>query len=68
MIDRNYDVITFFSKYLFSRRPRVAIFADIIKIVAMFSKAILKDPKKVKRIRNYALKCNLDIAELANFR
>ena len=41
------------------RKPRVAIFADIIKIVTMFVKAIFKDSKKVERIRNYLLKCNL---------
>ena len=32
-MDKNYDVITFTSKYLILRRPRVAIFADFIKIV-----------------------------------
>ena len=41
------------------RRPRVAIFADIIKIVTMFIKTIFKDSKKIKRIRNYVSKCNL---------
>ena len=40
-------------------RPRVAIFADILKIVTMFVKTILKYSKKVKRFRNYVLKCNL---------
>ena len=51
-MERSYDVITFILKNLFSGRPRVAIFADIIKIVTIFIKAILKDSKKVKRIRN----------------
>ena len=41
------------------RRPRIAIFLDIIKIVTMFIKTIFKDSKNVKRLRNYALKCNL---------
>ena len=41
------------------RRSRVTIFADIIKIVTIFIKAILKDLKKVKRIRNYVSKHNL---------
>ena len=50
--DRNYDVITLISKYLILRRPRVANFADIIKIKTTF-----KDWKKIKRIRNYILKC-----------
>ena len=44
---RNYEVITFIS-----RRPGVAIFAGIIKIVPMFNKTIFKDSRKVKRIRN----------------
>ena len=35
------------------------IFADIIKIVTIFSKTIFKDSKKVKRIGNYVSKCNL---------
>ena len=39
--------------------PRVAIFAEIIKVVTMFIKIIFKDSKKLKRIRNYVLKCNL---------
>ena len=47
---RNYDVITFISKYLFLRRPRVAIFADIIKIVTMFVKTICKDSKMSKEL------------------
>ena len=36
------------------RRPGVAIFADIIKIVTMFIKNFFQDSKKVKRIRNNA--------------
>ena len=58
-MDRNYDVITFISVYLFLRRSRVANFADIIKIASLFIKTTFKDPKKVKRIRNYVLKCNI---------
>ena len=34
------------------RGARVANFADIIKIVTMFTKTIFKDSKKSKRIRN----------------
>ena len=41
------------------RRPGVAIFADIIKVITMFIKKIFKDSRKVKRIRNYVSKCNL---------
>ena len=32
------------------RRPRVAIFADIIKIVTMFIKTIFEDSKKLKEL------------------
>ena len=59
-MDRNYDVITIISKYLMLRRPRVVIFADIIKIVTMFIKTITKDSRKFKKKnRNYASKSNL---------
>ena len=37
-MDRNYVVIIFISKYLFLRRPGVAILAGIIKIVTIFNK------------------------------
>ena len=58
-MDSNYDVTTFLSKNFILRRPGVAIFADIIKIVTMFIKTILKDSRKVRRIRNYVSKWNL---------
>ena len=38
------------------RRPRVVIFADIIKTVTIFIKMIFKYSKKPKRIRNYVPK------------
>ena len=41
------------------RRPRVANFDDIMKITAIFIRITFKDSKKLKGIRNYALKCNL---------
>ena len=56
---KNYDVITFFQNIFVLRRPGVAIFAYIIKIVTMFIKPILKDSRKVRRIRNYVSKFNL---------
>ena len=59
VIDGNYDVINFISKYLFLRRPRVAIFGDIIKTVTIFINTIFQGSKKVTRIRNYVLNCNL---------
>ena len=55
-MDRNHDVITFFQNTLILRRPGVAIFADIIKIVTIFIKTIIQDSRKVKRIINYASK------------
>ena len=51
---RNYDFITFIL-----RKPRVANFVDIIKVATMFINPNFKDSKKVKRIRNHKLKCNL---------
>ena len=36
------------------KRPRVVIFADIIKVVIIFIKTIFKTQKKIKRIRNYS--------------
>ena len=53
--------LLFFQETLILRRFRVAIFADIIKIITMFFKTIIKDPRKVKRIRNYASKPNLHL-------
>ena len=41
------------------RRPDVAIFADIIKIMTIFIKTTLKDSIKIRRIRNYVSKWNL---------
>ena len=59
VMDKDYDVIFFFKKTFVLRRAGVAIFADIIKILTMFIKTILKDSRKVKRIRNYVSKWNL---------
>ena len=59
-MDRKDDAITFFHQKAFIlRRAGVAIFADIIKIVTMCIKTILKDSRKVRRIRNYVSKWNL---------
>ena len=34
-MDRNYDIINFISKCIYLKKSRVAIFADIIKIVTI---------------------------------
>ena len=47
-----------FQNTVILRRPGVAIFADIIKIVTIFIKEIFKD-SKVKKIIIYESKCNL---------
>ena len=60
-MDRNYNLIAVFHNTLILRRPRVAIFANTIKILTIFLKTIIKDPGKVKRIRNYASKLNLHL-------
>ena len=49
----------FFQKIFISRRPGLANFADIIKILTMLIKVILKDSRKVRRIINYVSKWNL---------
>ena len=49
----------FCQKNFILRTPRVAIFADIIKILTLFIKTIIKDSRKVRRIRKYASKWNL---------
>ena len=41
------------------RRPRVANFADIIKIANTFIKTTLNDSEKFLKIRNYVSKSNL---------
>ena len=54
------------------RRPRVANFGHIIKIVTMFMKTIFKDSKKLKELEimyqnsNYSV--FLDIAKFADYR
>ena len=59
--DRNDEAIKFFQGAFTSRRPRVAIFADIIKIVTIFINNIFLNSKKVKRIRNYISKRRLNL-------
>ena len=49
----------FLQKAFILWRPGVAMFADIIKIVTMFIKTILKDSRKIRAIRNYVFKWNL---------
>ena len=58
-MDTDYGVISFFQKTFILRRLGVGIFADIIKIVTIFIKTILKDSRKVRKIRNYVPKWNL---------
>ena len=70
-MDKSLDVKTFILKNIYFKRPERAIFADIIKIVAMFNKAILKDSKTVIMIRKYikmqSLYVFLDLAKFADF-
>ena len=50
---------TLFQESFFLRRPKVANFAEIIKIATILIKTIFKDLIKVKKIRNYESKFNL---------
>ena len=58
---RNYNVITFISKNLYFKKAwsSLAIVAEVIKIVTIFIKAIFKNSRKIKRIRNYVSNYNL---------
>ena len=58
-MDINYDTITYNSISFISRRPRVAVFAEIIQILTMFVKTTFKGSTKIKIIRNDVLKCNV---------
>ena len=58
-MDGNYDVITFFQEIFTLRRPGVAIVGDIIKDLTTFIKTILKNSRKVRRIRSYVSEWNL---------
>ena len=60
-MDRHNDVIALFQNIFISRRSRVVNYADIVIIATMFIKTTCKDSKKIKRIRNYVLKCNLNL-------
>ena len=71
-MDRNYEVVIFSSKFLFLRGTLVVIFADIIKIVTMFTKTIFQDSRKLKKYEKLCIKMQsislfLDIAKLADF-
>ena len=46
-MDRDYDVITFISKYLYFKKVESSQFADIIKIATMFIKTTFKDLKEL---------------------
>ena len=48
-----------FQNIFILRRPGVAIFADIMKIITIFIKTIFKGSKIVKRFGNYVSKWNL---------
>ena len=58
-MDINYDAMTYISISFILRRPRVAVFAEIIQILTIFVKTIFKDPIKIKIIRNDVLKSNV---------
>ena len=46
-MDRNYDVMTFISKYPYFKKAWSSYFVDIIKTVTMFVKTIIKALRKV---------------------
>ena len=52
-MDKDYAVVTFFSKYFILRKRKVANFNDIIKVAAMFT---FKDSKKLKELEKIHIK------------
>ena len=44
-MDKNYDVITVFSKYFYFKKVLSSYFGDIVKIATIFIKKIFKDSK-----------------------
>ena len=48
---RNYEVITFISKYIYFKKARAASFDDIIKIAIIFIKTTFEDSKKLKELQ-----------------
>ena len=57
-MDKNYDVITYISRFIL-RRPGLAIFAEIIKILTMFIVTIFKNSRIVEKIKSYISRFNL---------
>ena len=49
-MDKNYDAISFISKYLYFKKAGVVIFADIIKVVTYLLKQSLKTRENLKGI------------------
>ena len=49
-MDRIDDAVTFISKKLYLKKPRVANFPEIIKISTMVIKTISKDSEKLKEL------------------
>ena len=71
-MDKDYGVITFISKRLFLRRPRVANFADINKIATIVNTKTFKDSKKTLKnwklfVKMQSLSVFLDIAKFSEF-
>ena len=58
-MDKNSDVKPFFQKTFILRKPGLAIFADIMKVLTTFIKRILKESRKFRIIRNYVSEWNL---------
>ena len=53
-----------FQKVFVLRRPRLAIFTDIIKVTTIFIKEAFNDSNRFKKIENYVLKWNLHLSFL----
>ena len=60
-MDKNYDIIIFFSENPYFKKAWSSHFAD--RIVTSFIKTIIQDSRKVKRIVNYVS----NVAKFADF-
>ena len=49
-MDKNYDVITFISRNFIFNKAEVVFFGDIIKLVTMLVKKILKTQEKLEEL------------------
>ena len=71
VMDRNYAVITFISKYLYFKKTQSSHFGDVIKIANIFIKKIFKAQSEKNQklgIKTPCISVFLDVMKVADFR